>query len=499
MGDHFREPESGGLIHLFPFQRAVLRFATQRDAEGALLWRTVIWSQPKKSGKTTISGAVGRWAAETWGNYQLVLCVGNDAGQAKERAFAAITTSIEMQDGYDRKRRQLEGPRGWRVREDELECGNGGVIKAIAADYSGEAGANPSLSIYTELWGFIHKQHTRFWAEMAPSPTRKNSMRWVETYAGYEGESELLWGLYESAVLQGRQLTVRELEAMALGDDELEEWLEDGPLFAESPRPDDLTPCYVNEAAGIFAFWDSGPAARRMPWQQGERGGRYYANEAATQTPAQMQRLHLNEWVSGESPFAPIEWWDACGATPPTPLKPGDRTPLVVILDAAVTGDCFGMLAVSRDPDAPADKPGVCVRLVRKFTPEKGRPLDFAGPEAVLRQWCQDYNVAQVGYDPYQLHDFGTRLQKEGVAWFRPFPQGIDRLKADKGLYDMIRDRRIRHDGNTDLREHIANCNAKSGKDEDSKLRIVKKSESRKIDLAVCLSMGAHECLRLML
>ncbi len=519
ISDHFREPESGGLIHLYPFQRAVLRYATQRDAAGALKWRTVVWSQPKKSGKTTVSGAVGRWAAETWGPYQLVLCVGNDAGQAKERAFAAIAASIEMQDGYDRKRRELPDTDTdtesstlptttaatatatyWRVREDELLCRNGSLVKAIAADYSGEAGANPSLSIYTELWGFIHTGHLRFWAEMAPSPTRKNSMRWVETYAGYEGESELLWGLYNATVLEGRQLTAGELEAMARSDAELAGWLAEaeGPLFAEAPLPDDPVPCYVNEAAGIFAFWDSGEQARRMPWQQGERGAAYYANEAATQTPAQYTRLHLNEWVSGESPFIPIEWWDACGLNPPPPLLPGDRTPLVVALDAAVTGDCFGMVAVSRDPDAPLEQPGVCIRLARKWTPEKGKPLDFAGPEAVLRQWCRDYHVVEVTYDPYQLHEFATRLQKDSVAWFRPFPQGVDRLRADKGLYDLIRDRRIRHDGNPELREHIQNCNAKMGKQEDTKLRLIKKSETRKIDLAVCGSMGSSECLRLM-
>ena len=34
---------------------------------------------------------------------------------------------------------------------------------------------------------------------------------------------------------------------------------------------------------------------------------------------------------------------------------------------------------------------------------------------------------------------------------------------------------------------------------EETRLRLVKKSDARKIDLAVCLSMGAAECLRLQL
>ena len=43
--------------------------------------------------------------------------------------------------------------------------------------------------------------------------------------------------------------------------------------------------------------------------------------------------------------------------------------------------------------------------------------------------------------------------------------------------------------------EHVANANAKM--DNDSKLRLTKKSQSRKIDLAVTLSMACSECLRL--
>jgi len=164
-------------------------------------------------------------------------------------------------------------------------------------------------------------------------------------------------------------------------------------------------------------------------------------------------------------------------------------------LDAAVSGDCFGLTVVSRDPN---DKDNSVVeRLSRKWDPPPGGTIDYAGPEAAVREICSQWNVVEVAYDPYQLHDFATRLQKEGVAWFRPFPQGVDRLKADKLLFDIIRDRRIRHSGNPNVREHIQNANAKQSKDEDTKMRIVKKSESRHIDLAVCLSMAAAECLRL--
>jgi phage terminase large subunit-like protein len=323
---------------------------------------------------------------------------------------------------------------------------------------------------------------------MAPSPTRPDSIRLVETYAGWEGESELLYGLYRQTVLEGRQLTAGEMNAAG--------------AFAEAPNADSLVPCWVNEAAGMFAYWDSGPQAHRQPWQQGPEGAAYYANEAASQTPANYTRLHLNEWASAESSFIDLLWWDACQGEP-IPLLPGDDTPIVLSLDAGVTGDCFAAVAVSRDPDRPGgfeQKGGVMLRSVNVWTPTKGHPVDFGEVETMVRAFCAARNVVQIAYDPHQLHDMATRLQRDGVAWTRPFQQGMERLIADGQLYQLIIQRRIRHDGAWPvMREHLSNANKKVSPSEDTRLRIVKKSEGRKVDAVVALSMATAECLRLTL
>ena len=118
------------------------------------------------------------------------------------------------------------------------------------------------------------------------------------------------------------------------------------------------------------------------------------------------------------------------------------------------------------------------------------------GPEKVLRRLIGEYNVIEVAYDPYQLHDMANRLKKEGLAWFRPFNQGMDRLIADSQFRDIIRDRRFWHRGESDMREHIQNANAQIDPN-DSKIRLVKRAEQLKIDLAVAPSMCSHELLRL--
>lgn len=477
--EHFYIEETEEPIKLEPHQAAVLRYAFQRNEQGRYRWHTIIYSGPKKCGKTTIGGLVTRWAAETWGRYGEVLCVGNDAKQAQERAYQKLRVSCEMTPGYQKGRQVLPGR--WKIQSKESQCLTSGTkVRAIATDYAGEAGANPILIVWTELWGFIHRDALRFWAEMAPSPTKPDSITWVETYAGYEGESELLWGLYESTVLEGRQLTAGELGAPG--------------AFEEAPNADSLVPCYVNEATGMFAYWDDEEVARRMSWQKGEHGQAYYQSEAARQTPSQFTRLHLNKWVSAESEFVPMALWDRCKQVP-WPLEEGERTPLIIGLDAAVTQDNFGLVVVSRDPDRPVDS--LAVRMCYVWKPPPGGTIDFSLPEKAVREICENFNVVQIAYDPHQLHDMSSRLMKEGVGWFRSFGQVEERLTSDKLLLDLIVQKRLRHDGDLNLREHIANANAKKPINEDNRIRIVKKSESRKIDLAVALSMAGQECLRL--
>jgi phage terminase large subunit-like protein len=106
-------------------------------------------------------------------------------------------------------------------------------------------------------------------------------------------------------------------------------------------------------------------------------------------------------------------------------------------------------------------------------------------------------NVVQIAYDQYQLHDLMTRIQMAAITWTRQFSQGTDRLIADKRLYDLIVQARIHTPPLPDLRQHIQNAAAQQSPKEDTKLRIVKKSEAQKIDLAVALSMASFECLRL--
>ena len=182
-----------------------------------------------------------------------------------------------------------------------------------------------------------------------------------------------------------------------------------------------------------------------------------------------------------------IALWDACQASLP-PLDA--RTPLVLAADAGVSNDCFGLVGVSRHPERHED---VAVRLVRVWEP-RGSALDFPSIEQEIRAIHAAFSVVQLCYDPYQLHQMAQQLSS--AMWCDAFSQGQPRLEADKLLLDLIQARRIAHDGDTQLRTHMDHADRKTDTD-SRKLRIVKRSPSQKVDLAVALSMAAARCLEL--
>lgn len=516
---HFYIPQTSEPIVIPLHQKAVLRYFFTRRENGHFPFQNIVYSTIKKSGKSTIAGLIARWFAETQGRYKEIMTIGNDLEQAKDRSYKEVMRSLEMSPGYNYARSTLPGR--WWVNKLTLRCVlTGSVIKAIAVDAKGEAGGQQSMTIWTELWGAEDVEAKRFWDEMQPIPTVPDSLRLVETYAGYDGESELLRRLYDSG-MDGRQLTAGEVAGIVCRPDTPGQSFQDFVDCWHETKgdPDVLIPIWANPQAGIGMYWDSGMNARRMPWQHMFQEGRedglcadckgtwkahdigvtadeYYRVAEAQGPPQAYRRLHLNEWVGAESQFVPMESWDSCGQVHNiAPIVDGDRTMLVVSADAAVTGDCFGIVAVTR---CPQNHDCVDVRAIKKWDPkESGGIIDMQEAEDFLRKACKLYNVVQIAYDPYQLENMMQRFRKDGVAWVEPFVQAGDRLKADSQLYDMVISRRIHHSGEPDLREHIANANAKVQPNEDSKLRIVKKNTGKKIDLAVALSMAVAKCLYL--
>ena len=456
--DHFIIPETKGIIPLEPYQKACLRQALSRNGSGLFNYSTIIWSDVKKSAKSTIAAAVALWMAfqVEWGQITLVA---NDLKQVDSRVGFYIRRAIELNPLLSDV---------CKVVRYQVTLPNRTIIESVPIDPSGEAGGNADMVVYSELWGAHQEAKKRMWAETTLPPAKfGRSFRWVETYAGYSGESLLLERLYQ-------QGTKKEQGAYRLSTDGLPEGF---PIFA-------------NDGVRMFCMWND---RGRMPWHTPE----YYGQEEGVLIPNEFSRLHKNEWVSSVDVFVDPSWWLACQESE---IRAGpENEPWIVAMDAGVSGDNFALIAVSRYPE---DDTHTAVRYARKWEPPPGGKIDFQGtdefpgPEMELRRLIEEKNIIEVAYDPYQLEDMAGRLRKEGLGWFKAFSQVKDRLIADSQLRQMIMERRIHHSGEHDLKEHIGNANAKIDP-EERKIRIVKRSELLKVDLAVALSMANGECMRL--
>ena len=260
-----------------------------------------------------------------------------------------------------------------------------------------------------------------------------------------------------------------------------------GPLVENDPRADFKNDALVMTLLTIDNEMNLSPDFVRQRRQ--------------TLTEAEARVLLEAEWedIEDSDRFLPsMVWWDNLKAAFPALTK---REPMVVAVDAAVgriTGysDCFGIVGVTRHTDPEYRKNQVFVRYVRKWQARPGKKIDFDKPRDELRKICKEFNVVMVCYDEHQLHDMMSGLAKENIAWFKVFSQGTRRLQADRQLMDLILEQRIWHDGNLDLREHIDNADKKMA-DDGRRIRIVKREEALKNDLAVSLSMACFENLRL--
>jgi phage terminase large subunit-like protein len=455
---HFYIPETRGPITLDDYQQQVLRAALERDADGRFRYSTIVYSDIKKSAKSTIAAGVTLWrafqvdAADGWGS---IYIIANDLKQADSRVFYYLRRAIQLNPALRRLCTV-------RVGSYKVTLPNATFIEAVPIDPSGEAGSNADMVVFSELWGAHSKAQAQMWTEMTLPPTKfGQSFRWVETYAGVKGEAPILEQLYDAAVSSGRRL-----------DDDLE--------------------IYDNPGARLFCLWNTRP---RLSWQSVA----YYNQERAALLPTEFDRVHRNTWSDGGADaFLPsMALWDACRDDDLPPLSPYE--PCVLALDGAESDDTFASIIVSKHP---TDARRLAVRYVRIYVPIPGIVLDDSIIERDIRDVCARYAVQELAYDRALIGQLIRRLTKPKetdedaapiVVPCVPFNQGADRLIADKGLYDLIGARSVAWssatDGIAELRQHIANANKKI--DTHRHLRIVKRTHSLKIDGAVCLSMSA--------
>ena len=446
--EHFVILPTGEFIRFEPHQRLILDHVFDFDANGKLPYSVVVYSCVKKSGKTTLNAIVQAYWAYNIEPPNEVIVAANKRDQAIARGFKELK-------GYIQRNPVLEAE-ATSVKGNQITLRNGTTVLAIPNDFAGEAGSNHGLTTWDELWGFTTERDHRLFDELTPVPTRKNSIRFISTYAGFEGESKLLEDLYHQV------------------------FNEDGTLRGgiEKPLGDDL-PAYA--VGDLFLYWDHAP---RMPWQTSE----YYESQLQQLRRNTYLRLHENRWVSSESGLFDMEKWDGCIHSSHSPPLPDRSIYLYVGVDASVKKDRSAVVTVYRD--------GNKIKLGPKrfWQPSPDDPMDLEQTmEKYLLQLHQGYTLLSVAYDPFQFHRSATTLTKRGLPMLE-YPQTSPTPTAmGQNIYDLVEYGSLTLYPCKHLR-YEASCAI--ARETGRGLRIMKEKSSQKIDQIVALSMACLEAIR---
>jgi phage terminase large subunit-like protein len=233
----------------------------------------------------------------------------------------------------------------------------------------------------------------------------------------------------------------------------------------------------------MLFYWSHHPVA---PWQD----ERWLADMRRTLRPNQFLRMIENRFVTTESTFIDLAWFDDCVDPAAHPMTTAQSLDVWGAVDASVKHDSTAVVAVAWD------KTSQIARLVwhRIFQPSADNPLDYeATIEKTLLDLHKRFRVRKVYYNPYQMHATAQRLTKAGVA-MEEFPQSVPNLtEASQNLYELFKGRNIVVYSDPEIRLAVSRAIAI----ETSRgWRIAKDKQHHKIDVVIALGMACLAALK---
>lgn len=430
-------PSRGELIVLRSWQHDILHGLF--DRAGQPRQRYAYIGLPRKNGKSTLGAALAIYALVCLGPASHVYSCAGDRKQASivfDEAKRMIRADPELSALLRIQRWHVEGP-------------GDSIYRVLSADAELQQGLNPSFVIFDE----VHVQPNRdLWDAMRfGMGARPNPMLVGITTAGFD-RSSLAWELYE-------QKSNGQFFWWSEPSDPNCDWM-DRTAWAEA-----------NPALGDFLFEQS-------LIEDADGDAKHESG---------FRRFHLNQWTTTHSAWLPHGAWTAI-ADRARRFDPND--PFVAFLDGSWSNDSTGLVA------ATLDQPHLSVLGHWTPDPELGH-IDMGRLERRVRDVLAMPGCRGLAFDPARFQDFFARLEAEGfnvIDW--PTNSLARMVPACQEFYAAVTEKRITHDGDERLAQHIANAVLKEDRYGS---RIVKESKSstRKIDLAVCAVGALAEALRL--
>lgn len=452
---------AGQLISLDAWQKDLITDLMVLRPDGLRKHRTALIGMPRKNGKSTIGSGLGLYMLVMDGEpgAEVYSCAGD-----KEQARIVFGEAKKMVEADPELSQMLT------LYRDAIEFKRmNGVYRVLSAEAFTKEGLNASGVVFDEL----HVQPNReLWDVMSlGSGTRRQPLRVAITTAGYD-PATICGELYQ----YGKKVLSGEIDDPTF----FMRWWEPKDPLCDWRDPQVWAEC--NPALGNFLFLEA-------------------LEEDARTTPENtFRRYHLNQWTTTENAWLPFGAWDACREDG-LDLDPG--LPLHVGIDVALYNDSTAVVSAQKRDNRLV----VRARVWENPYPEGHSQhddweLNIFEVEDHLRELREQFPVPacaidgevqpgpQFSFDPAYFHRSASVLAGEGLAMARFSQHDSLMVPASQGLYQLVVERRLAHNGDPTLARHIGNAVA------DQKprgWRLTKpKGSRRKIDAAIATAIAAY-------
>jgi phage terminase large subunit-like protein len=445
---------------LEPWQKRLLYEAFELNPDtGLRRYRTIYIEVPKKQGKSELLAALCAYLLVADNTENPEIACGSNSEEQADLVFGAAKAMCELSPVLSPLvtcyRRQLvlrENPAAKIIRVSaKAKTNDGRNLSAVVED---------ELHEYDESGEQLHNVLTNGVA------TRRQPLNLMITTAGWDLET--LCGrmhLHAQRVISGEVVDPTfYAKIYAAGVEDVN--LDDVPALERALKA-------ANPSYGVTV---------QLPFYLDQR----------RKGAANFKRYYLNIWTSAESQWLPDGAWDECAAAG-WDFDPA--LPMYVGFDASTRRDSTAIVMTQKD-----DAGLVSVRgkaWERPIEPNTGKPVEnWRVPKEEIKEYlralCATWDVRAVAYDPWSFAWTADELEAEGIPMIE-VPQVPSRLApATQGLYELIVDRLLRHDGDPVFARHIRNAVPKKV----DRGYILDKFRGRANDLAAALVTVTYELMQ---
>jgi phage terminase large subunit-like protein len=438
----------GEPIHLFDWQRELLRQMFILNPDGTFRHRTIYVGVGRKNGKSALAAGIGLWS----------LFMHDRGGET----YSCAATKDQARITFNDARKLIEGNSELsavaNVYRDAIEIpSTGSIWRVLASESFGAEGLNASCVIFDEIHALPDR---RMWDVMQLSmASRKQPLMIATTTAGVKkdstGQDSTAYDLYNY------------LKRVSSGEQK------DETFFG--------------------AWWEADADAdhrSEQAWKDGNPGyGSLNSPEdfqaMVARTPeAEFRTKRCNQWVSSQTAWLPAGSWDELKSE--REVSPDDE--IILGFDGSFSGDCTVLVACVI-PKTEEEKPFLW--LVKEW--EKDLTIhddqwrvDIQEVEETIMNFVQKYpKTREVACDPFRWQRSMEVLADRGipiVEWPSTSPKRM--VQACAKFYDAVTGGTLEHDGSPVLTRHLDNAVTKI---DNLGIRIVKENRHspRKIDAAV--------------